>query len=232
MKDISFFRKTLILTTVLVALGCVNPTPAQANPVLIVIKKGVVKVIKAVDLMIQRMQNKVIWLQNAQRTIENKLSELGLQDIARWTQRQRDLYRDYFDELHKVRTILQTYKQVRLIIKRQQQLRDEYAFTWRMVNHDPHFTREEIDFMYRVYTGIIEESLYNIEQLHLVITSFRTQMSDAKRLKMIKEAGEGIEQNYSDLQEFNRQNIQLSMQRAKGDHEIEAVRRLYGIQTP
>jgi len=40
-----------------------------------VIKLTVTKIIKAIDLKVQRMQNKTIWLQNAQKVIENQLSK-------------------------------------------------------------------------------------------------------------------------------------------------------------
>ena len=41
-------------------------------PVLEIIKEGITKVIVAVDLKIQRLQNETIWLQNAQKVLENK----------------------------------------------------------------------------------------------------------------------------------------------------------------
>lgn len=100
-----------------------------------------------------------------------------------------------------------------------------------MVNQDTHFTRSEIDYMYRVYTGILNESLYNIDEILLVINSYKTQMSDAKRLEIINKAGDNIDKNYRDLQDFNNQNIQLSMNRAKDEHEILAVKKLYGLPT-
>jgi hypothetical protein len=56
-------------------------------------------------------------------------------------------------------------------------------------------------------------------------------MSDAKRLEIINKAGDGIERNYQDLQQFNNQNIQLSLNRAKDANEVESVRKLYGLPT-
>ena len=100
-----------------------------------------------------------------------------------------------------------------------------------MVNQDKHFTKSEIDYMYLVYTGIFNDSLYNLEQILLVINSYKTQMSDAKRLEIINKAGDGIERNYQDLQQFNNQNIQLSLNRAKDANEVESVRKLYGLPT-
>ena len=203
----------------------------SAIPILEIIRQGVKKVIKAVDLMIQRLQNKTIALQNAAKVLENKLSKLKLNEIAEWTERQRQLYKKYYDELWKVRNTLATYKRIKQILERQQQIIEEYRFTWRMINQDKHFTRSEIDYMYRVYSGILNESVYNLDQILLVINSFQTQMTDGKRLEVINRAGDNIEQNYADLKQFNNQNIQLSMNRAKDEHEIEAVKKLYGLPT-
>lgn len=199
--------------------------------ILEIIRQGVRRVIKAVDLMIQRLQNRTIALQNAAKVLENKLSELKLNEIAEWTERQRQLYQKYYDELWKVRNTIAAYKRVKQILLRQEQIIDEYKFTWHMINQDKHFTSEEIDYMYRVYSGILNESAYNLDQILLVINSFKTQMTDAKRLEIINKAGEEIEQNYTDLRQFNNQNIQLSLNRAKNEHEIESVKKLYGLQT-
>jgi hypothetical protein len=63
----------------------------------------------------------------------------------------------------------------------------------------------------------------------VVVNSFETQMTDGKRLELITAAGEGIEKNYHDLQQFNTQNIRLSLSRAKDQDEIETVMKLYGL---
>lgn len=219
----------LLGTTVLVTMP-VQETKA-AIPILEIIRQGVIKVIKAIDLMIQRLQTKTIWLQNAQKVLENKLSQLKLKEIAQWTEKQRQLYKKYYDELWQVRKTLATYHRIAMTIQRQKQIVQQYKFTWEMVNQDKHFTRSEIDYMYAVYTGILNESLYNLDEIMLVINSYKTQMSDAKRLEIINKAGDAIDKNYQDLQQFNNQNIRLSMSRAKDEHEIEAVRKLYGLPT-
>jgi hypothetical protein len=226
-------RKTFFI----VMLGTVTlvATPVQdAHAINIwkIIKEAVVKVIKAVDLMIQRMQNETIALQNAAKVLENKLSKLKLDEIADWTERQRQLYKEYYDELWRVRNTIAMYKRIQKITARQVQIVNEYKFIWEMLRKDGHFTQSELHYMYRVYTGMLNESVQNIDQILLVINSFRTQMSDAKRLEIINATGERIEQNYADLKLFNSQNIQLSLSRAKDEHEIESVRKLYGLPNP
>jgi hypothetical protein len=186
-------------------------------------------VIKAIDLKIQRLQTKTIWLQNAQKVLENKLSKFKLDEIAQWTEKQRQLYQKYYDELWQVKNTLATYHRIALILQRQRQLVAQYKFTWQMVNQDKHFSKSEIDYMYLVYTGIINQSVYNIDELMMVINSYKTQMSDAKRLEMINKVGDNVDRTYSDLHQFNNQNIQLSINRAKDENEVKAIKQLYGL---
>ena len=227
-------RKTFFIT--LIGMVCLTATPvsntqAAVIPIAQIIKEAIKRVIKAVDLMIQRLQTKTIWLQNAQKVLENKLSQLKLKEIAEWTEKQRQLYKKYYDELWQVRKTLATYHRIAIIVQRQKQIVDQYKFTWEVINKDKHFTKSEIDYMYVVYGGILNQSVYNLDEVLLVINSYKTQMSDAKRLEIINKAGDSIEQNYRDLQQFNNQNIQLSLNRAKDESEIVAIKKLYGVPT-
>ena len=199
------------------------------TPVTEIIKQGVKKVIVAVDLKIQRMQNETIWLQNAQKVLENQLSKLKLSEIAEWTEKQKELYAKYYTDLWKVKAAISYYQRIRDIMNRQALLVEEYKKGWGLVRQDKNFTQAEVEYMYRVYTGILNESAKNLDQILLVINSFKTQMSDAARLKLIHEAADQIERNYTDLQQFNRQNMLLSLRRAKTESQIQEVRKLYGI---
>ena len=183
--------------------------------ILEVIKAGVKKVIKAVDLQIQRLQNKTIWLQNAQKTLENTLSKLKLDEISDWTEKQKEQYRRYYEELAKVKAIISYYQRIRDITQKQVRLVEEYQRAWGLVRQDRHFTADEIGYMALVYSGILEESLKSIDQISLIVKSFTTTMSDAKRLELINDAADRVEINYSDLVQFNRQNMLLSLGRAK-----------------
>lgn len=195
-----------------------------------IIKEGIKKVIKAVDLQIQRLQNKTIWLQNAQKTLENALSKLKLGEIGDWVQRQKDLYGKYYDELAKVKTIIAYYQRVKDITQKQVQLVDEYKRAWNLFQKDKHFTAEELAYMGKVYSGILEQSVDNMEQIYMVINSFKTQMSDSKRLELITAASNKVDENYYDMTRFNRQNMALSLQRAKSQNDVELVKQLYGIK--
>ncbi|MBR2647966.1 MAG: conjugal transfer protein TraI [Sediminibacterium sp.] len=221
-----------ILAVVGLSMCCmflpIQETKAQI-PIVDIIKAAVKKVIKALDLQMQRLQNKTIWLQNAQKTLENKMSQLKLNEIKDWVEKQRKLYDDYFKELWKVKAALAYYKRVKDIIERQVQMVNEYKGAWAIFKQDKNFTAEELDYMYNIYSGMMDESLKSIDQLFLVVNAFTTQMSDAKRLEIINTVSDNLEQQYVDLKDFNNQNKMLSIQRANELGEIEYVKRLYGL---
>lgn len=200
------------------------------DPILDVIKAGIKKAIIAVDLKIQRLQTKTIWLQNAQKIIENAMSELKLVQITDWVQKQKDLYQEYFDELWKVKDVLSYYHRIKEITWQEVSLVKQYHSAWNGVRQDGHFTADELLYIGQVYTGILSESVKNLDQIALVINSFTTQMTDAKRLDIINKAADVMQQNYNDLQEFNSQNIRVSLQRSRDEHDIDVVKQLYGLQ--
>ncbi|PIF71256.1 conjugal transfer protein TraI [Flavobacterium sp. 2] len=225
-------KKKLIISLVCLLLVSAPARPAEktmALPILEIVKAVTKKVIKAIDLRIQKLQNKTIWLQNAQKQVENVLSKLKLDEISDWTQKQKDLYKGYYEELAKVKSIITYYQRIKEITKKQTQLVQEYERAWNLFKQDSHFKDSEIQYMERVYTGILEESVKNIDQIFLILDSFATQMSDLKRLEIINKAADQIDGNYDDLTMFNQQNILLSLQRAKTEADVKQVKQFYGI---
>lgn len=221
-----------ILAIVCLGLCCMflpMEKAAAQIPIYDIIKKAIKKVIIAVDLNVQRLQNKTIWLQNTQKTLENKMSQLKLDEIKSWVEKQRKLYDDYFQELRKVKSALAYYQRLKDIIQRQVQMVNEYKGAWALFRQDKNFTAEELDYMLNIYTGMMDESLKSMDQLFLVVNAFVTQMTDAKRLEIINTVSDNLEQQFVDLKEFNNQNKMISLQRASERGEIEYVRRLYGI---
>jgi hypothetical protein len=206
--------------------------PKGANAqiaVLEVIKAGVKKVIKAVDLKVQRLQNETIWLQNAQKVLENQLSKLKLTEIADWTEKQKSLYSNYYEELWKIKSAIAYYKRIKDLTTKQVAIVDEYKWAWGLFNKDKHFKPEELGQMEKVYKGILDESIKNLDMILLVAGSFKTQMSDAKRLEIINEAANKMDENYNDLKQYNGQNIGLSIQRSKSLDETVKLKEIYGV---
>ncbi|WP_157543929.1 conjugal transfer protein TraI [Mucilaginibacter paludis] len=207
--------------------------PKEANAQIAiaeVIKAAITKVIKAIDLQIQRLQNQTIWLQNAQKTLENTLSKTKLGEISDWTQQQKDLFSKYYQELQEIKSVIAMYERIKEMTEKQAAVVNSYHHAWALLQQDKHFSPDELNYMAKVYKGILEESVKNVDELLLVVSSFKTQMTDEKRLELINASANRIDTNYSDLRQFNAQNALLSLQRAKDENEVITLKKYYGIQ--
>ncbi len=131
----NILRRSLILT-LLCSFLTLSPRQSEAAvplAILEIIKAGVKKVIVAMDLKIQREQNKVLWMQNAQKVLENTLSKLKLEQIAGWTEKQRDLYQKYFNELQTVKSAISGFQRVKDISQKQARIVSEYKKVWAVI---------------------------------------------------------------------------------------------------
>lgn len=212
--------------TILVSL----PKDADAQFVVgSVFNSTVGRVIRAIDLQVQRLQNETIWLQNAQKALENQLSKLKLAEISDQEQKQQDLFNKYYEELATVKSLIAYYGRIKAMTQKQAALLGQYHEAWALLKADSHFSAEELDYMQKVYSGILQESVKNLDEVLVLVSSFKTQMTDAKRLELIDKAADRIDTNCSDLREFNNQNYTLSIQRAKSENEVLTLKKYYGL---
>ncbi|GAA4090952.1 hypothetical protein GCM10022392_10870 [Mucilaginibacter panaciglaebae] len=195
-----------------------------------VISSTVGRVIRAIDLEVQRMQNQTIWLQNAQKALENQLSKLKLNEISSWSQQQKDLFSQYYQELWNIKTAIAYYSRISDLSQKQVALVNSYNQAWALIKNDKHFTAEELSYMTNVYSGILQASVNDLDQILSVIHANKTQMPDAKRMEIINKAADHMDTNYSDLQQFNTQNEMLSLQKAQSENEVLTLKKYYGIE--
>ena len=222
-------RKLIALGLALILISALPARSEAQFAIADVIKLVIKKVINSIDLAVQQLQNKTIVLQNAQQELENLMSKWQLDEISGWVEKQRELYETYYQELWQVKKIISGYDRVRTIISLQTEMVTEYRKAYGLFQQDKHFTPEELDHMFQVYTGILDESLKNVSQVLLVVNALATQMDDASRLNIIDQATAGIQKNFNDLRRFDNQNLQLSLERAVENNDLETVKNLYGI---
>lgn len=215
--------RVILVALLMVLLSCI---PATSNAQFTEIIEAV---IEAIDVGVQRAQNAVIDLQNAEKEIENDLSQTQLGQIADWTQQQKNLYSNYFTELWKVKAVITDFRKITSIIASQAQLVSEYKNAYAQVKRDPHFTVSEVSYIYNVLTGIVNESIQNIDQITKLLESFTVQMSDADRMRLIQHASDNIQREIGNLRAFSNQNAALSLQRATDQNDLNAIKQLYGL---
>lgn len=221
--------KKLMLLVLLSAGLVILPTQQTQAGWWIIVKEILKKVILAIDAQVQQLQNKTIALQNAQKALENALSKLKFEEISDWTEKQRTQYAKYFDELQKVKNWIATFRKVKRISEQQAGLVKQYQKVFGLLRQDEHFSAAELDYMFRVYSGMIDATIRDVEQVTLAVKVLTTKMSDAERLAIIERVATSIERISSDMQRYTDQNIRLSLQRAKDREEVGAISEWYGL---
>jgi len=214
--------------SIVLLAGSVSGACAQI-PVAEVVKAGLKKVIRAVDLKVQRLQNETLALQNTQKALENNMSKLKLAEIAAWIQRQQDLYQTYYNDLRKVKEIIAFGHRVHQIEQMETDLAVQYIRIWKRLGSDPHFSEPERRYMAQVYSGMLEQASQNVAQLLQVVEPFSTTMSDGERLQIINRIAARVQIQYNDMCRFNTENMLLSLHRAKDASEAQIIKQVYGL---
>lgn len=222
--------KNLWIIAVLSLVFVVAPTQQSHAIVWVVVQAAMKKVIRAMDLAVQKLQNKTVLLQNAQKTLENTLSQLKLEEISDWTKKNKEQYQKYYEELSKIKGYISNYQRVRSLMEKQVRIVSEYRRAFDLFKKDKHFSQKEITYMTKVYTGMLNESVQTLDQLLSLIRDHDLIMTDGKRLELISAAANRMDTVLSDLRLFNEQNIKLTLQRASDLQEVNILKQMYGLE--
>ena len=137
-----------------------------------------------------------------------------------------DLHKSFLDALLEVSPAVKNYKRIADIIDYQARIVKEYKTAFNQFKSDKSFTPEEIDYMSKVYAGLLDRSLKSLDELVMVITSGTLRMSDDERLQAIDKIYNGIVDQFSFLRDFNSSTSVLSLQRRSEQAEIETSKLL------
>jgi len=229
-----FKWRNIISVVVLFTLLGLSPAPTLASELTIsiteLIKTAVRRTIKAVDLKIQRLQNKTIWLQNACKLLENQMTARKLNEISRSSHFYNQLYEEYFAELKNAKHMITQYHKIREIARIQSLVVTEYQKVWWLLQKDPNFSAGELRQMSHNYQDILESSLMNTDLLIHVISSYSSSMTDGQRLKLIRNVETKVYKNFKVLQHYNRHNGLISLQRAHTSQQQKHIKLLYGLK--
>lgn len=195
----------------LVLCGCLFRAGAQSiDPVSLVITK----IIKAIDLQVQKLQNQTIWLQQAQQVAEHELSKLKLAEIADWQRKQQQLYAGYFSELQTVRNAVKTLPQVKQILS----LQTELIGTYNRIAKDEVSRNAANGLM-----GLCRDILSSLQE---VTNSNGLEMKDADRVKMISSLRDAMQDCLDNMKELDKQTSRFATSKQQLQTDMKSLQRL------
>lgn len=141
-----------------------------------------------------------------------------------------NLHEVFLDGLLEASPAVQRYKKVGDIISLQVRLVKEYKTAFNRFRNSGRFTIEELEQMGKVYSRLFSQSLRHLDELFDVLAAKKLRMSDEERLRTIDGICSGMTEKLRFLRQFNNGNTVLGLQRAHEQHDVDVLRRLYGVK--
>jgi hypothetical protein len=140
-----------------------------------------------------------------------------------------NLHKVFLDALFEVSPAVRNYKRIPSIIQYQQYLVSEYRRAFRGFKNDPNLSEDEINYLEDVYATLFQQSLRNLDELLMIVTANKLRMSDEERLQAIDRIYLDMENKLVFLKVFNSSTQMLAIQRARENHDVETLQKLYEV---
>ncbi|MBB2143966.1 TerB family tellurite resistance protein [Pedobacter sp. LMG 31464] len=137
------------------------------------------------------------------------------------------LHEVFLDGLMLVSPEVKKYARVADIISYQKNIVSEYKRALKGFRAADVFSADELSYVSLVYENLFDQSLQNLEDLTMVITSSKLRMSDDERLRAIDRIFIDTQDKLMFLRNFNSEANMLLLQKKKQKKEISQLKNLY-----
>ncbi|HEX8333445.1 MAG TPA: hypothetical protein VF622_12525 [Segetibacter sp.] len=158
------------------------------------------------------------------------IARKGLTTIGNIKKGDFSLHNDFLSSFKSVNPTIRNYSKVPDIIAFQVKIIQSYKSTYKYVQSISLYSPAEIDFIYRVFTNLINNSSDDLDELITVVTANELEMKDDERLKRIDAIYASIQDKYAFAKNFGDEAKVLAVQKAKDKNNLETSRKLYGIK--
>ncbi|MES2650540.1 MAG: TerB family tellurite resistance protein [Bacteroidota bacterium] len=151
----------------------------------------------------------------------------GYNAIKNISQGNFSLHEVFLDGLMLVSPEVKKYRRVADIISYQKNIVSEYKSAFKRFSASNTFNPEEVSYLGRVYKQLFDQSMDNLDELVMVITSSKLRMSDSERLVAIDRIFADVQDKLVFLRDFNSKAVSLSLAREKQKADLKQTMRLY-----
>ena len=141
-----------------------------------------------------------------------------------------NLHETFLDGLLKVSPSVQRYRKIADIISLQMQLIKEYKAAFNRFKNNNWFRPEELSYISKVYSNLMNKSLQHLDDLANVITANNLRMSDDERLSRIDKIFDGMQEKIVFLRHFNSNTAILGIQRSKEKNDANSIQKIYDLK--
>lgn len=195
-----------------------------------IIKAAIKKVLRAMDLVFQRLQNVQLKVQTTLEQAKNVMSETKLGEVNNLVNEKRQIFDTYYQELWVIKNKMDQIKAIKQAIISQGQMIENFTVIYQKFSGDTYLNESELETIYDVYSGMMGKNVDGIEDLWVLIKDFSVKMQDGERLSLIKEKIDVIGGVTADFNGFTQDVIKLSLSRVKEAKELNEMKVYYGLE--
>lgn len=140
-----------------------------------------------------------------------------------------NLHKEFLDALLKVSPSIKNYRKAFLVITTQQALIKESSKAFSRFTTSNLFNPGELQYIRQVNTNLLNQSLKNLEEFAMVITSGNLRMDDGERLAAIDRIYDNMQEKLTFLRGFINKAKLLGAGRKQQKYEIDHSRKQFGI---
>jgi cob(I)alamin adenosyltransferase len=140
-----------------------------------------------------------------------------------------NLHSSHFDSLKKVNPRIRYYGSADKILSLQAQMATARNTMQSQAKKSGQFTGQELENLKRICTGLSESSAKDLEELELVISDGRLQLSDDQRIARIEKLYAATKEQQVYQNRLNSNLLSLAAVRSQENKDNKMLRELYGI---
>lgn len=159
-----------------------------------------------------------------------KIARTSLTTINNIKNGEFSLHRELFASLKKINPRIKKLAIVADIISLEAKIVQDYRVIYNHLKESKQFTQREIEYIYSVFTRLLNDTAFTLDELLTLITADEYQMSDDERLMRLNKLHRDMSDNYVFAQQFGDHTMLLAAQRQKEKQEVETSRSLFEFE--
>jgi hypothetical protein len=158
------------------------------------------------------------------------IAQQGLTAIGDIKNGEFSLHKNYFGSLSGISPAIAKDARIAEIIAMQVSMVNQYKKCYRQVQQSGLFNSHEVNYVYSVFTSLLNDCSNNLTALISVTTAGQLQISDEERMQQIDRLYRDMQDKYSFSQSFSNATSILAVARQKDQNEAGLLQSLYNIK--
>jgi hypothetical protein len=178
--------------------------------------------------LLQQIAALQIYIGYAQKGYQ--IAKEGLTTIGGFTRGEFNLHADYLNSLKVVNPEIKHYAKVADIIALQVKIVANHNQTYRRLNSSDAFSDNELAYISRVFSRLLEDCAKTLDELITIITDGKLEMKDDERMERIDKLYLDMQDKFTFSRSYSNDAKDLAASRLKEKADVQTSRALQGIK--